>query len=251
MHEIINFFLEPYKSASITNILLEVVAATLGIISVFYAKKENILVFPTGIISTGIYIYLLSQWSLYGDLIINIYYTMMSVYGWYVWSKVSSSQTLSKTKKTNYKNNTEIQHTPITRTNTKDKAIATLIFITTSFFVIFIYRYYNVMPNNLGFVDSVKYAFSNLTSGNLQKFRISVSFLDTFTTAAAFVAMWLMAVKKIENWTFWIATNIVSIPLYFVKGYGFTGIQYTVFLILAILGYKEWKKVLNKKKSIL
>ena len=259
MHELIDFFLEPYKTATLTNILLEVVAATLGIISVFYAKKENILVFPTGIISTGIYIYLLSKWGLYGDLIINIYYTIMSVYGWYVWSRIKSpSLTFPKGKGTNYEENVvsnednkEIIHTPITRTNNKDKAIATLIFITASFFVIFIYRHYNVMPNNLGFMDSVNYAFSNLTSGNLEKFRMAVPFLDTFTTAAAFVAMWLMAVKKIENWTFWIATNIISIPLYFVKGYGFTGIQYTVFLVLAILGYKEWKKILDKKKSTL
>ena len=234
MNELINFFLDPYKTASSTNILLEVIAATLGIISVFYAKKENILVFPTGIVSTGIYIYLLSQWNLYGDLIINIYYTIMSVFGWYVWSKVIDE----KSKK----------HVPITRTTKKDKFFASLIFITASFFVIFIYRHYNIMPNNLGFRDSVQYAYENLTSGSLEKFRIAVPFLDTFTTAAAFVAMWLMAVKKIENWTFWIITNIVSIPLYFVKGYGFTGIQYLVFLILAILGYQEWKKILDKKK---
>jgi nicotinamide mononucleotide transporter len=107
------------------------------------------------------------------------------------------------------------------------------------------------MPNNLNFNESINYAFSNLTSGNLSKFRDAVPFLDTFTTAAAFVAMWLMAIKKIENWTFWIITNIVSIPLYFVKGYGFTGIQYTVFLILAILGYQQWKKTLNKRKQTL
>ncbi len=238
MNEFIDFLLEPYKTASTINILLEIVAATLGIISVFYARKENILVFPTGIISTGIYIYLLSQWNLYGDLIINIYYTIMSVFGWYVWSKVIKT----KDKET---------HVPITRTNKKDKAIATVIFVTASVFVIFIYRYFNIMPNNLGFTESVQYAFNNLTSGNIEKFRIAVPFLDTFTTAAAFVAMWLMAVKKIENWTFWIATNIVSIPLYFVKGYGFTGIQYTVFLVLAILGYQEWKKILDKKKSTL
>jgi nicotinamide mononucleotide transporter len=72
-----------------------------------------------------------------------------------------------------------------------------------------------------------------------------VPFLDTFTTASAFVAMWLMAIKKIENWTFWIATNIVSIPLYFVKGFGFTGIQYFIFLILATQGYIQWRKMLK------
>jgi len=69
--------------------------------------------------------------------------------------------------------------------------------------------------------------------------------MDTFTTGAAFAAMWLMANKKIENWIFWIAVNTVSIPLYFVKGYGFTGIQYTIFLILAIYGYKEWRQKIN------
>jgi len=237
MHEIINFFLEPYQNAPTINIILEIIAASLGVASVLYAKKENVLVFPTGIISTGIYIYLLSQWNLFGDLIINIYYTIMSVFGWYMWSKIIDSK-----KKT---------HITISRTNKKEKGIAFIIFIAAAFFVIFIYRYYNVMPNNLNFNESINYAFSNLTSGNLNKFRDAVPFLDTFTTAAAFVAMWLMAIKKIENWTFWIITNIVSIPLYFVKGYGFTGIQYTVFLILAFLGYQQWKKILNKKKQIL
>ena len=237
MTELIDFFLDPYKTASVTNILLEVIAATLGIISVFYAKKENVLVFPTGIISTGIYIYLLLQWSLYGDLIINIYYTIMSLFGWYMWSKI-----IEGSKK---------EHISITRTTKNEKGIATIIFIAASMFVIFIYRHYNIMPNELNFTESVSYAYKNLTSGSLEKFRIAVPFLDTFTTAAAFVAMWLMAVKKIENWTFWIVTNIVSIPLYFVKGYGFTGIQYIVFLILAILGYQQWKKILDKKKQIL
>ncbi len=84
MNDLINFFTEPYQTASALNISLEFIAALFGVISVFYAKKENILVFPTGIISTVIYVYLLSQWNLYGDLIINIYYTIMSLYGWYM-----------------------------------------------------------------------------------------------------------------------------------------------------------------------
>ncbi len=234
MNTLIDFFLEPYRTAPLINIILEIVAASLGVASVLYAKKENVLVFPTGIISTAIYIYLLSQWDLYGDLIINIYYTIMSVYGWYMWSKL-----IDTTKK---------EHIPISRTTNKDKMIAFTIFVSATVFVIFIYRHYNIMPNTLNFSESISYAYSNLTSGNLEKFRAAVPFLDTFTTAAAFVAMWLMAIKKIENWNFWILTNIVSIPLYFVKGYGFTGIQYTIFLILAIQGYSTWKKSLDKNK---
>jgi nicotinamide mononucleotide transporter len=233
MSEIIDFFIEPYRTASALNIALEFIAAFFGVVSVFYAKKENILVFPTGIISTVIYVYLLSQWNLYGDLIINIYYTIMSVYGWYMWSKIID----------NDKN-----HIPISRTTKSDKIKAFGIFVFTSIFVIIVYRYYNVMPNNLGFTESINYAINKLTSGNLTNFREGTPYLDTFTTGIFFAAMWLMANKKIENWTLWIAGNIVSIPLYFVKGYGFTGIQYSIFLILAILGYRQWKKNLDKKK---
>jgi nicotinamide mononucleotide transporter len=234
MSDLIHFFIEPYETATWFNIILEMLAAVFGVASVFYARKENILVFPTGIISTGIYVYLLSQWSLYGDLIINIYYTMMSIYGWYKWGKVIDDKD---------------SHIAISRTDFTDKLKATGIFVFTSIFVIAVYRYYNVMPNNLGFKESVDYALQKLTSGNLKDFRMATPFLDTFTTGIFFSAMWLMANKKIENWILWIAGNIVSIPLYFVKGYGFTGVQYTIFLILAVMGYISWRKIIEQQKK--
>lgn len=230
MNEIIDFFIEPYKTATTLNIILEFVAATFGVISVVFAKRENILVYPTGIISTGIYVYLLSQWNLYGDLIINIYYTLMSIFGWYMWSKIIDDKQ---------------NHIPISKTTLTDKAKAFGIFAFTSIFVIFVYRYYNVMPNHLGFSESLDFAYTNLTSGNIDDFKMATPFLDTFTTGIFFAAMWLMALKKIENWALWIIGNIVSIPLYFAKGYGFTGIQYLIFLVLAIQAYKQWKKSLD------
>ena len=231
MSEIIDFLLEPYRGAATLMVVLEFIAALFGVISVFYAKKENILVYPTGIISTAIYVYLLSQWNLYGDLIINIYYTLMSIYGWYMWSKIIDGG----------------NHIPISVSNTKDKLKAFGIFIFTSIFVIVVYRYYNVMPNHLGLSESIQYAYTNMTSGSLEDFRKITPYLDTFTTGVFFAAMWQMANKKIENWILWIAGNVVSIPLYFVKGYGFTGIQYSIFLILAVLGYREWKRLIKEK----
>lgn len=233
MSEILDFFIAPYKEAETLMVALEFIAAFFGVLSVYFAKKENILVFPTGIISTGIYVFLLSRWSLYGDLIINVYYTMMSVYGWYMWSRVVDEK-----------------HLPISRSDKKDRLKAFGIFLFTSIFVIVVYRYYDVMPNDLGFVESVNYAFTKMTSGNLEDFRSITPFLDTFTTGIFFAAMWQMANKKIENWTLWMIGNTVSIPLYFVKGYGFTGIQYIIFLILAILGYREWKATLDKRKAM-
>ena len=95
--------------------------------------------------------------------------------------------------------------------------------ITTALFVVFVYLYFN--------------RFDRITD-----------YFDTFTTGIFFAAMWLMANKKIEHWLLWIAGNIISVPLYFIKGLGFSGIQFTIFLVLAYLGYKEWKKNLNKKR---
>ncbi|MDA3906074.1 MAG: nicotinamide riboside transporter PnuC [Bacteroidales bacterium] len=235
MNELIEFLIQPYQSASTFNIILEFLAALFGVLSVFYARKENILVFPAGIISTAIYVWLLSQWSLYGDLIINIYYTLMSIYGWYMWSKVIDDQQ---------------NRIVISRTNTIDKLKAIGIFIFTSAFVIIVYRYYDVMPSHLGFSESVNFAFEHLFSGSLVDFRTATPFLDTFTTGIFFAAMWLMANKKIENWTLWIIGDVVSIPLYFVKGYGFTGIQYAIFLVLAIMAYLSWRKKIENQENM-
>ncbi len=234
MSELFSFFVEPYQSATTVNIILEFLAALFGVISVYYARKENILVFPSGIISTAIYVYLLSQWTLYGDLIINIYYTLMSLYGWYMWGKIIDDQK---------------SHIAISRTNTVDKLKAGGIFVFTSAFVIFVYRHYDVMPSKLNFSESFYYAWERLSSGNLEDFRSATPFLDTFTTGIFFAAMWLMANKKIENWTLWIVGDIVSIPLYFVKGYGFTAIQYTIFLVIAILAYYSWRKKIEDSKK--
>lgn len=233
METLIEFFIEPYRTNTTINIILEFVAAFFGVLSVFYAKNENIWVFPTGIISTGLYVYLLSQWDLYGDLIINVYYTLMSVYGWYMWSTVVKPEAA--------------EATAVSRSNVTDQLRASGIFLFTAIFVIVVYRYYNVMPNDLNFTDSVRYAVRKMTSGSLEDFRDITPFLDTFTTGIFFAAMWLMANKKLENWTLWIIGNTVSIPLYFVKGYGFTGLQYAIFLILAFQGYRAWKQSLDKK----
>lgn len=88
MDELIRQMIEGIKNYS----LLEVAGVFFGLISVIYAKKESILVFPTGIISVLIYMYLTFQARLYADMAINGYYFVMSVYGWYYWSRKDSEQ---------------------------------------------------------------------------------------------------------------------------------------------------------------
>lgn len=207
MNEIYDFFFDQYADYSSVDVTLEIVAVLFGFISVWYSKKNNVLVFPTGMISTAIFVYLLYHWALLGDMIINGYYFTMSLYGWYLWTKRVDGEIVN----------------PISRTNNREKIICAAIFIFGLFFIYGVYR-----------------AFNMWTSW--------VAYIDTFTTAVFFVGMWLMAKRKIENWAFWIVGNIISIPLYFYKGFTFTSIQYVVFTFLAISGYKEWQRYLDKKR---
>ena len=204
MKEFIDFFFQPYYASSTLDVLLELIAVSFGIASVIFAKSENILVFPTGIISTILYVIICYKFILFGDMLINIYYTLMSLYGWYVWSfKVSGENIV------------------ITISKKDDLVKSVFIFLSTIVIISSIYFYFDRMRN-------------------------VTDYLDTFTSAIFFTAMWLMANKKIEHWIFWIIGNLISIPLYFVKGLGFSSIQFTIFLILAIIGYMEWKKNLIK-----
>lgn len=206
----IEFLFSQYKNYSNTDISLEIIAVIFGLLSVLYSKKNNVLVFPTGIISTGIFIYLLWKWKLIGDMTINFYYTIMSVYGWYHWTR---------------KKEGKIEF-PISWMNQKEKKWAVLLFVFTIIFIIIIYKFFD-------------------------KFTSWTAYVDTFTTGLFFVGMWLMAKRKIENWIFWIIGDIISIPLYFYKGYTFTSIQYFIFTIIAFYGYIEWKKILNSNPQAL
>ena len=194
-----------YNEYETIDIVLEIIGVLFGLASVLFAKKNNILVYPTGIISTIIFVYLLNKWGLMGDMMINIYYTTMSIYGWYLWSRKSDDK----------------PELPITSVTSKEIYYGVLLFILTVVFVLFVYNYFD-------------------------KFTDWTAYVDTFTTGIFFVGMWLMAKRKLENWILWVIGDLVSIPLYFYRGYTFTSIQYAIFTIIAVYGYIEWKKNLNK-----
>ena len=205
----IEYFFSQYETYTTFNIFLEITAVIFGLFSVWYAKKDNILVFPTGLVSTFIYAYLLWQWELLGDSMINVYYFIMSVYGWYHWTR---------------KKGDTIEF-PIDTMTKNEKKLAIIIFTSTIVFVVAVYLYFN-------------------------KFTNWYSYVDTFLTAIFFVGMWLMAKRKIENWIFWIIGDVISIPLYFAKGYTFTSFQFLIFTIIAVYGYLEWKKTLNNSQIL-
>ena len=98
-----DFFIEAYSNKSFTMMLLELIAFVFGIVSVIYAKKENILVYPTGIICTVITMYILLEAEYFGDMMMNLYYSSMSVYGWWNWSRIKNDSSKIEITYTNYR----------------------------------------------------------------------------------------------------------------------------------------------------
>lgn len=137
MNEIIDFFLEAYRSASTLDITLEAIAFVFGIASVIYAKKENILVYPTGLVATIITVYLLYKAGYFGDMMMNFYYSVMSLYGWWNWSRKKENKFV----------------VPISRTTTKEKLIGWLLFMLTMMVTYSVYRYFGQEIESANYID--------------------------------------------------------------------------------------------------
>ena len=188
---------------------LEYIAVFTGILSVWFSRIENIWVYPTGLISTVIYIFVSYQGGLLGEASVNLYYTIMSIYGWILWARKNDRQ----------------EHVLKITGSTKKQWYGQL-----GFFGIF----YLVL-------------FFSLTYLKKDLFPHAIPWADAFASATAYTGMWLMAKKKVESWYWWIATNLSSIPLYFVKHYVFTSVYYLVLLIMAVFGLIEWMKRENAR----
>lgn len=205
MSQVFDLLFRQYSDYLTIDIILEIIGVALGLLSVVYAKKNSVLVYPTGMVSTAIFVYLLMKWSLLGDMLINTYYFMMSIYGWYYWSQKKEAIYIHR----------------VDFTNARERQISVVLFFL-----------------SLGFIFGVYQVFDRWNNWT--------AYIDTLTTAIFFVGMWLMARRKVENWIFWIVGDLISIPLYFVKGLTLTSLQYLIFTIIAIFGYRAWKKILNK-----
>jgi nicotinamide mononucleotide transporter len=208
LQEIYTQFIEGLRATT----AIEFVAVIAGIVSVIYSRKENILVYPTGLINTTLFIYLSIKGQLFGEASVNFYYTVMSIYGWWNWSRRDNTDHLV------------VHITPSTR----KELIQQFVFFDICFLVI------------LGILLWIRHAFAP----------DAIPWADALASAAAFTGMWLMARKKIESWYWWILTNIVSIPLWFVKGYVFTSVQFMVLLVLAVAGLIEWRRRYKSQSTL-
>ena len=182
----------------------EWMAVLAGIASVWFSKKENILVYPVGLVNTIIYIWLSFKGDLLGEASVNLYYTIMSIYGWILWSR------------------RDTQHQPVVHITFSDKKwwLYQLAFFAAFYTIVFLL---------------LTYLKEDFAPG-------AIPWADAFASATAFTGMWLMTKKKVESWYWWIATNIASIPLYYVKEYALTSVYYLILLVMAVFGLLEWMK---------
>lgn len=133
-----DFLFQQYSQYNELDIFFEIVAVIFGLLSVWFSKNNNILVYPTGMISTSIFTYLLFKWELLGDMMINAYYFIMSIYGWYIWTR----------KKNNIV-------TPISKISNYEKKISLFIFISSLIFVYGIYNYFDKWGSLTSYIDNI------------------------------------------------------------------------------------------------
>lgn len=139
MSHIFEFLFGQYDTYTTTDIILEITAVIFGFLSVWFSKQNKIWVFPSGMISTAIFVYLLVKWELLGDMMINAYYFVMSIYGWYIWTRKVDDTYV----------------TPISRTTKNEKKISVFVFIVTLLFVYTVYNAFDKWTSWVAYVDTV------------------------------------------------------------------------------------------------
>lgn len=182
----------------------EYAAVFAGIASVWFSRLENVLVYPFGLLNTIIYIFLSYDGGLLGEASVNLYYTVMNIYGWVIWTRKDHAN----------------HYVLSVSGSTQKEWMQQLAFFAAIYSLIFVV---------------LTYLKKDFAPG-------AIPWADAFASATAFTGMWLMTRKKVESWYWWIATNISSIPLYFVKHYVFTSAYYVVLLAISISGLMAWKK---------
>jgi len=203
----LDFFLDPYRDASTLAIALEAIAFVFGIASVWYARQENILVYPSGLVATSITVVLLYRAGYLGDMTMNVYYSVMSLYGWWNWSR---------------RHDQERETLLITVTDRRDKTMAALLFVATLMVTWLVYRLFG----------------RDIDWSN---------WIDIFTSGLFFTAMWFMANKKLESWTLWIIADLITVPLYAWRGLGMLSLQFLIFTVIAVMGHQHWQQIMREQ----
>jgi nicotinamide mononucleotide transporter len=177
------------------------ISVILGVAEVLFAKANKIWLYPTGIAGTLLAIYILFAAGLFAECLLNGYYVIMSIYGWWYWVRKKNIPPVS-----------------ITYCSTKEW-LQVIVFTIAGFVLLAIL---------------------------LKKFTPStVPLMDAWVSATAWVGMWLLAKRKIENWILLNISNIFAIPLLFYKQLALYSVLTIFLFVVAVFGYIEWRKIVK------
>ena len=188
-------------------LIIESIAVATGLLSVWYSKKINVLVFPIGIISVLLYVFIFVKNGLFANAVINFLYFVISVFGWWNWKKDNGQQTTD--------NRQQSESLTVTFLNSRQRLVTLAIVLV------------------LLFVSKI---FSSDTT----------TFLDYLTGVLGLGGMLLTAIKKVENWVLYLLCDIILIPLCIYNGLYLTVLQYIIYAIIAVMGYISWSKEAKK-----
>ena len=188
-------------------LIIEIIAVATGLLSVWYSKKINVLVFPIGIISVLLYVFIFIKNGLFANAVINFLYFVISVFGWWNWVKDNGQQTTD--------NSRQSDSLSVTFLNKRQRGLTLAIVI-------------------------VLLVISKIFTAD------TPTFLDYFTGVLGLGGMLLTALKKVENWVLYLLCDIILIPLCIVNGLYLTVLQYIIYAIIAVMGCISWSEEAKK-----
>ena len=188
-------------------LIIEIIAVATGLLSVWYSKKINVLVFPIGIISVLLYVIIFIKNSLFANAVINFLYFVISVFGWWNWVKDNGQQTTDNSRQSD------------------------------SLYVTFLNKRQRVLTLAIVIILLV---ISKMFTADVP------TFLDYFTGVLGLGGMLLTALKKVENWVLYLLCDIILIPLCIVNGLYLTVLQYIIYAIIAVMGCISWSEEAKK-----
>ena len=195
---------------------IELIGTAFGLLAVYWASRENIWTWPASLINVAALFVLFYQINLYADMFLQIYFFVVSLYGWYNWQHSDIAE----------------KPLPITTMNNNQilRYAVALVIGTVA----------------IGYLMSQIHLYFPTTFTEPAGF----PYADAFTTTASILAMILLSQKKMENWLLWISVDVVAVILYYMKGVLFLSVEYIIFLIICIFGYINWQKEYDKNSVI-
>jgi nicotinamide mononucleotide transporter len=186
----------------------EILGTITSLLYLYFSVIQNKWLWPLGFVSSAIYAYVFFQSGIYADMGLQLYYVVISVYGWFLWVNMQNDN----------KEHGQIQSVIKTR-----YLILWLSLVTFGIFI---------------FLSQILLHFTNST----------IPYFDAFVTALSITATWMLAKKYIEQWLVWIFVDLISTGLYFYKGLYITILLYFIYTIFAVVGYFMWLKTYKKNK---